>query len=221
MHLAVYGDSFFLVQSVKRAIVFLQLRDVNVRYKVHEPDALLESLRLKNIPDVLIILYPFFTLASAQVIEQAIAICPQLKILILSSVSDEEAHFNLVRQGACGIVPASANMYHVVDCCRHLTENEYLSNECLTASMFHALRKDDFRKDDFPVRMNERKIKILNCLWNEMTHKQSATFLKLKLKIVDNDIQELHDDIGAKNVTGILKYALKHHLLNPVYELAG
>jgi DNA-binding CsgD family transcriptional regulator len=63
------------------------------------------------------------------------------------------------------------------------------------------------------AQLSEREIEIIKLICQELTNKEIASRLFISSRTVDGHREKILRKINARNVTGIVLYAIKHRLI--------
>jgi DNA-binding NarL/FixJ family response regulator len=210
---ALFDDHQISAHAFKRL-----LRDIyplKFIFKAHTKNALLESLK-DQCPEVLFVSYPFGHNESEDAIQQAKIICSGLKVLVLSHTITSEKVMQLIDDGANCILPKSASIGDLEQAVTELGDKEHSFTELFSQAMFNELKKRKVFKNHSShekLKLTDKKIAIINYLFQEHSHKEIASKMVLQLKSIDTYVTNMIHEVGARNVVGLVKYGIKHNLI--------
>jgi DNA-binding CsgD family transcriptional regulator len=63
--------------------------------------------------------------------------------------------------------------------------------------------------------LTRREVEVIRLIAQDLTNKEIAAKLRVSVKTVDFHRRGLKKKIGAKGTAGIIRYAIKHRLIEP------
>jgi DNA-binding NarL/FixJ family response regulator len=134
---------------------------------------------------------------------------PAVKVLILT-MSDEAAHVREALQaGASGYLLKTANKSELENAIRVLAGGQpYFSNGVIMSLT---------KPQDVPpaaVPLSDRELEILKLIVSELSSTQIAEKLFISFNTVETHRKNLYKKLGINSSLGLLKYALKHGLID-------
>jgi two-component system response regulator DevR len=112
---------------------------------------------------------------------------PDIRILMLTSFSDDEALFNSIMAGASGYLLKGVNSRELVRSIRSLGEGNALLDPAVTLSVLERLRASRFDTSDPKLRrLNAQEDRVLALVAKGMTNRQIGEELKISDKTVKN-----------------------------------
>jgi DNA-binding NarL/FixJ family response regulator len=140
---------------------------------------------------------------------------PDLKILLLSRHNEEPMIRQLIEQGARGFLLKDSRFSNVHEAISAVMENGYYFNDHASSSM---VKKPAPAGKTNPkgksTTLSEREIEIVRLICQEYTNKEIAAKLFISSRTVDGHKENILRKTKARNVSGIVLYAVRNHLLN-------
>jgi DNA-binding NarL/FixJ family response regulator len=138
-----------------------------------------------------------------------------LRIIVLTSNYDSELIFRLTELGADAFIPKGKNIEHVVDVIRNLYHvGYYYSEETSKALVMGIQKRNKQTKMIKTITLSDREIEVLKLLCEQHTNREIAEILKLSPRTIDTYRENLFIKTGAKNIVGIVRYAINNHLID-------
>jgi two-component system, NarL family, response regulator NreC len=137
---------------------------------------------------------------------------PDMKIIILSGHEDENFIAQLIENGAHGylIKDCDPDEVHEAITAVH-TKGSYINARTLKAIQNNIGRKTKVRSISTAVeQLTKREEEILRLICDQLTTDEIAEKLFLSPKTVNGHRNSLLEKIGAKNVAGLVVYAIKN-----------
>ena len=138
---------------------------------------------------------------------------PSIKILILT-MSDDSVHIReVIQAGAAGYLLKTANKNELESAIRMLANGQpYFS----TAIMVNLSKPDTINTEvnPKPAALSDRELEILKLIVSEKSSTQIAEKLFISFNTVETHRKHLYKKLGVNTSLGLLKYALKHGLID-------
>jgi DNA-binding NarL/FixJ family response regulator len=137
---------------------------------------------------------------------------PDIRVLIISMSSDESILGKLLELGIYGFI-SKFDAYEdlpkaIVSAYNHkIFHNNFYTNS-LYANQIHLLANRSSK-----VGFSERERHILNLLLEEKSNEEIASEIFLSVRSVEKIRQDMKNKVGAKNVIGLLKYAINNRII--------
>lgn len=140
---------------------------------------------------------------------------PMLRIIVLTSHYDSELIFRLTELGADAFIPKGKNIEHLVGVIRNLHHDGYYYSEEISKALVLGIQKrNNQRKQIKTITLSDREIEVLKLLCDQHTNKEIAEILHLSPRTIDTYRENLFVKTGAKNIVGIVRYAINNHLID-------
>ena len=142
---------------------------------------------------------------------------PNIKIVILSMHSEDLLILDLIERGANGYLKKNERIEKVIYTINSVMKNESYFEEEISLMM--AKKIADSKKKELKKKneaLSEREVEIIKFICEELSNKEIADKLFLSHRTIDNYREKLMQKIGAKNTAGVVLYALKNNLINPM-----
>ncbi len=133
---------------------------------------------------------------------------PEVRCLMLTSFSDDEALFDSIMAGASGYLLKQVRGADLVDSVRRVAAGQSLLDPTVTAKVLERLRKPP-EEDEQLARLTEQERKILDLLAQGLTNRQIGERLYLAEKTVKNYVSNLLMKLGMHRRTEAAVYAAK------------
>lgn len=133
---------------------------------------------------------------------------PEIRCLMLTSFSDDEALFDAITAGAAGYVLKQIRGSDLVDSIRRVAAGQSLLDPAVTARVLERLRKG-VEDDERLGRLTEQERRILELLAEGLTNRQIAERLYLAEKTVKNYVSNLLTKLGMERRTEAAVYAAR------------
>jgi two-component system, NarL family, nitrate/nitrite response regulator NarL len=143
---------------------------------------------------------------------------PQLKIVVVTPVSDEQLTLDLFRRGAHGILSREVEPEILVDCLRKVAAGEpWLESQAIhwmmDAFRGHNLRPSGARPK---VQLTPKETLIVSCVTQGMKNKEIAVRVGTTEQVVKNYLRKVYDKLGVADRLELALYCLSHHVVDGV-----
>ncbi|MTI87674.1 MAG: response regulator transcription factor [Balneolaceae bacterium] len=141
---------------------------------------------------------------------------PDIKILALSMLNEDQHIRNMIKAGASGYVLKSTGKKELIHALNTINEDQFYFSDEATQSILHELVKPEVSKSKHNqnVHITDRELEVLKLIVEEHTNQEIADELYISVRTVDAHRRNLLQKIGAKNTAGLVKYALKNNLFS-------
>lgn len=133
---------------------------------------------------------------------------PSVKVLILTSVDDDEALFDAIVAGASGYVLKQVRGLDLVDDVRRVAAGQSLLDPAITAAVLRRLRERP-DADSGQVALTDQEQRILELLAEGRTNRQIGEALFLAEKTAKNYVSNLLIKLGMHRRTEAAVYAVR------------
>jgi len=133
---------------------------------------------------------------------------PELRVLMLTSVDDDEALFDAIMAGASGYVLKQVRGTDLVDSVRRVAAGQSLLDPAMTEAVLARLR-DRPANPEGEIQLTEQEQRILDLLAEGRTNRQIGEELYLAEKTVKNYVSNLLIKLGMHRRTEAAVYAVR------------
>ncbi|MGW0660277.1 response regulator [Streptodolium elevatio] len=146
--------------------------------------------------------------SGVEVCREIRASMPDVRCLMLTSFSDDEALFDAIMAGASGYVLKDIRGSDLVGAVRDVASGKSLLDPVATARVLERLRGGG-RQDDRLASLSEQERKILDLIGEGMTNRQIGGELHLAEKTVKNYVSSLLAKLGMERRTQAAAYVAR------------
>jgi DNA-binding NarL/FixJ family response regulator len=203
-------------QLFRKGLVSLidEFDDLSVVIEASNGKDLLEKLKVKT-PDVILLDFEMPEMDGIEATDIIRKKYPGIKILILTLHNEEEIILHLVEKGAHGFLLKDNPIDVVVDAIYAVIDNGYFFNDRVSKAMVNGLvRNKQIRPNFVRADLSTREIEVLKLICKEHTNKEIAEKLFISVRTVDGHREKILYKTKARNVVGMVMYAMKHGLLD-------
>ncbi|MFC0184329.1 response regulator [Pseudarcicella hirudinis] len=174
---------------------------------------------ITNQPDVILLDLSMPELNGIETAKILHADFPQIKVLILSVFSEDKFITHLVEIGVNGYLFKNADPAEVEKAIRQVVEKDFYFND----DVLNAIKKRMAKKrskltmlDYIPSTLTSREIEIMDLICQQFTTTEIADKLCISVRTVDGHRNNLLEKTGVRNSAGLVIFAIKHNLINPI-----
>ena len=128
------------------------------------------------------------------------SLMPDVKCLMLTSFSDDEALFDAIMAGASGYVLKEIRGHDLVDAIRQVAAGKSLLDPSLTQKVLERLRRGN-EEDERLSALSDQERRILELIGEGMTNRQIGEQMHLAEKTVKNYVSSLLAKLGMERRT--------------------
>jgi two-component system, NarL family, response regulator LiaR len=173
-----------------------------------------EALRLLETlsPDIILMDLLMPEMDGLETIEKVFKSRPQAKILVLSSMEDEERIISTIQAGALGYFPKTAPRQYLLEAIRKVADGVPYMPSGITLKLFQGLR----RTKTVPtaggpqITITARQREIMNLLAEGKTDEEISKTLHLQESTVRAHIHHIQQRLGMENRSQVVAYVHTH-----------
>jgi DNA-binding NarL/FixJ family response regulator len=140
---------------------------------------------------------------------------PDIKVLALSMLDDENAIIRMIKNGARGYILKEAEPSELKAAISAVIEKGFYYSEMVTGRLVHSISgvDDESHNTRQVINLTEREIEFLKLACTEMTYKEIADQMHLSPRTIDGYRDTLFQKLELKTRTGLVIYAIKNGLV--------
>jgi DNA-binding NarL/FixJ family response regulator len=192
--------------------------DLLVVTEASSPKLLLSSLATAQ-PDVVLISTPLEREPGPDVFSVLQASFPEVKVIVLSTATDQDEFVRNVRLGARGIVQKSTSGSMLIKAIRKVQDGEFWLDRSTTAEVvrhFTERRPEQVAEPARPAEgrlpaLSRREREIVNLVTHGLRNKELAERLSISEQTVKNHMHNIFDKLGVSDRLELALYAIHHN----------
>jgi DNA-binding NarL/FixJ family response regulator len=179
-------------------------KDMMHKISVKLPDVLLMDIRMPEIDGI----------NALQILRKEYE---SIKIIVLTMYDDQQMINKMMEMGANAYLTKTSDpeeIYKAILTC--MNEEFYFNDLVNKAVMGKLMQKKNVRQtygDALPISFNEKEIKILQLLSEDMTTEEISKIVFLSPRTIETIRQSMKVRVNAKTVGGLLMYAVRNKLI--------
>ena len=140
---------------------------------------------------------------------------PEIKVLALSMLDDENAIIRMIKNGARGYVLKESEPGELRDAINAVLHKGFYYSEMVTGRLVHSISGTDVASHTSQqvMQLTEREIEFLKLACSEMTYKEIAAAMHLSPRTIDGYRDALFLKLDIKTRTGLVIYAIKNGIV--------
>jgi len=168
--------------------------------------------KMKALPDVILLDLRMPVMDGVEAHKKIRKLYPEIKVIILTMEDDEQYILHLISEGVNGYLLKNADPDEMEKAILKVVENGYYFSENISTLVVKGMVKKDITEALPNLDFNERELQILELICKEFTAAEIAEKLNLSVRTVEGYRQKLIEKSGAKNVAGLVIFAVKNNL---------
>lgn len=180
-------------------------------FEASDGNELLEKLKTDQ-PDIVILDLEMKGMDGLEATRQVKKLYPHIKIIILTMHESDALISKLMEAGAGAYLLKSSDMGEAEKCVDSVYDTGYYFNERISKAMLGALVNKNQVKPTFNELdpLTEREIDVLKLVCEEHSSEEIADRIHLSPRTVEGYRRRLLEKTGAKNLAGLVIYAIQH-----------
>lgn len=166
-------------------------------------------------PDVVVLDITMPRLGGLETLERLRAEHPGTKVILLSVHGDSPFIQSAIALGADGYVLKTGRVAEIVTAIRETTRGGSYFSPAVAREIVERLRTPQGEGDDPFTLLTSREREILNRIAEGLSAKEIAVELDLSTKTVEAHRTSLMRKLGVRKATELVRYALRHGLIEP------
>lgn len=146
-------------------------------------------------------------LSGIEALEIIKAKSPQIKVIMLSTHNDRATIEKAIRNGADGYLLKNSSRVELENAVNGVMRGETYFMDEIKDVMINSFRSENVATE---IRLTPREIDVLKLICDELTTAEIAEKLFVSVNTVETHRKNLLHKTGAKNVIGLVKFALEN-----------
>lgn len=211
MKVAIVDDHKMFRQGVESMLN--EHDDVSLSWGAKDSEETLENLA-KEVPDVILMDITLGDESGITLTKTILESYPSIKILGLSMHKEDNYIVNLLEVGAKGYLLKDAGSDEMVLAIKKVYDGDtYYSSHVTNVLVKHVTQGTKPSEKGDQVKLTKREVEILTLIAEENSNPEIAEQLFISIRTVDTHRRNLLDKLQAKNTAGLVRYAMKHGLV--------
>ena len=140
---------------------------------------------------------------------------PEIKVLALTMVDDENAVIRMLKNGAVGYLLKESGPDELKMAIHAAAEKGFDYSEMVTGRLVHSIRGGDeeSKASQQILHLTDKEMEFLKLACSELTYKEIADEMKVSPRTIDSYRDHLFQKLELKTRTGLALYAIKNGIV--------
>ena len=137
---------------------------------------------------------------------------PDIRVVLITSSKAPSLVSRLIDAGIYGCIAKTSEPSELIFALRCAYHRKIYQNILFTEALYWNTNAK--QKKQAPVKITEKHKRLLEMLWQEKSTTEISEEICLGVSSIEKMKQYLKEELGAKSVIGLLKYAINNHLIS-------
>lgn len=207
----IVDDHSLFREGIKLLIEIQQLGEVIA--EAENGKVLIDLLAIHQ-PDMVIMDIEMPVMNGVDATREALRILPDLRILALTMLNEEENYVEMINAGAMGFVLKTSGKKEFENAIKSLINGEnYWSNDILNKLILGVNVQKQIKKNIVEEELTKREREILELLCEGQSVNEIANSLYLSPKTIETHRSNLLKKTSSKNTINLVLYAIKNEIV--------
>jgi len=192
------------------------VEDIEVTLKLSDKKKLVNGIK-KSIIHILIFNIHNLSAEDLNLIQKISNENPQIKILVLSVISDEEVIFKTIKAGAKGFLARDTTRNELIQAVYSLRNGyDYFSSSItniLVNQYINSIKSNNPLQNKNLYNLSSRELEILKLWGSSFTNKEIADKLFISIRTVESHKNHIMQKLNLKTTVDLVKFALKNNII--------
>lgn len=190
-----------------------EVEDITIIAQAGDGNEVMEQLKEVQ-PDLILMDISMGDTSGIDTTKLVKAAYPEIKVLVLSMHAEKAYIVKMLEVGALGYLLKDAGKEEMIRAIRTVAEgNTYYSQKVSSAIIEHIRSPQKLNIKKQGIRLTKRETEILKLIAEEYSNPEIAEKLFISIRTVDTHRRNLLEKLGMKNTAGLVKYAIKHGII--------
>lgn len=138
---------------------------------------------------------------------------PDTGVIALSISDNDQCIFEMVNAGAKAYLFKTAAIGEIATAIHKVNQKEMYFPSSVYCKLSALLEKARHGSPSFKYLFTDKEIMVMKLMCKQYSTKEIASELSLSIRSVESARERIQNKIGAKNMIGVVLYALKHDII--------
>jgi DNA-binding NarL/FixJ family response regulator len=169
----------------------------------------------KEVPDIVFMDLKMPVMDGVEATEEALTKYPDLKIIVLTLLGEEEIIHRMIQLGISGFMLKNSDKESIEKALQQvLAGNHYFSGEIMSAIAKSIYKNSHEKNSNEAVSLSEREIEVINLLCKGYANKMIGEKLFISPRTVEGYKSRLMQKTGHTNSVGLILWAMKNNIVS-------
>ncbi|HEX5025174.1 MAG TPA: response regulator transcription factor [Agriterribacter sp.] len=212
IQVAVIDDHTLLRNALAKLIDSFE--GFSVFFEAENGDELKAKLRRNLIPDIILLDVNMPGMSGFEVSEWLYKNYPQIKVLALSMLSDDNTIIRMLKAGAKGYLMKTADPEELNLALNSLVKKNFYLSEDISGKIVDGLNKNMIIPDE-QVSLTEKEMEFLKFACSELSYKEIGEKMFVSTRRVEDHRNSLFEKLRVRSRVGLVVYAIKNGIFKP------
>lgn len=212
IQVAVVDDHTLLRNALAKLIDSFE--NFSVFFEAENGDELKEILNKKRIPDIILLDVNMPGMNGFATAEWLYKNYPQIKVLALSMLSDENTIIRMLKLGAKGYIMKSADPEELLLALDSVMKKNFYLSEYISGKIIGGLNKNMEVPDD-TIPLTDKEKEFLKYACSDLSYKEIGEKMYVSQRRVEDHRNALFEKLKLRSRVGLVLYAIK----NGIFEI--
>lgn len=210
IRIALVDDQALFRRGLK--MILSEREDFEVVFEASDGKQFFERLIFEPV-DIVILDVEMPVMDGIETLEKLRNAYPETKVIMLTMHDSDRLINHLMQMGANGFLLKDENAEVVLEAVSRVAEEGIFFRNYVSKALLKG-RRSDYRQDVLlKPDISEREMEVLALICQEYTSKEIAEKLFISTRTVEGHRRSLQDKTGARNLVGLVMYAVKNGLV--------
>ena len=186
----------------------------NVLFEADNGDDFIKKVIVGEIPDLVLMDINMPVKDGYETTAWLSAHHPEIKVLALSMIDDENAVIRMLKNGARGYLLKESSSGELKMAIDAVIQHGFYYTEMVTGKLIYSLTHEDQGKHNHAVRhLTEKEVEFLKLICTELTYKEIADKMKISPRTVDTYRDHLFEKLELRTRTGLVIYTIRQGIV--------
>ncbi len=186
--------------------------DYTILFEANNGKELKPLILQKGIPDIMLVDVNMPEMDGFETTKWLHAHYPQIKILVLSMLSDERTIIRMVRLGAKGYLFKNTEPEELKEALDSMMSKDIYLPDIVSGKLISGLHQNADRDEELII-LNEREKEFLRLVCTEWAYKDIAAQMNLSPRTIDDYRQNLFTKLKVHSRIGMALYAIRNKIV--------
>lgn len=182
--------------------------EFSVFFEAENGEELKAKLKNKLIPDIILLDVNMPGMNGFETAAWLFANYPQIKVLALSMLSDENTIIRMLKLGAKGYIMKTAEPEELHLALKSVMQKNFYLSEYITGKIVGGLNRNMDQPDD-QVMLTDKELEFLKLTCSELSYKEIAERMFVSPRRVEDYRNALFEKLKIRSRVGLVMYAIK------------